>query len=777
MKCRFFLIDLNEGRSESQPTIRLWGIDDNGKRVLIQSSQIKPYFYYLPEEKETSNSLRERLMKGRADFPKITAVEVETKKLLGRARDALKITCSDSHALAAYARNIRKLLGKGEAFEEDLRLTVRYTTDADVTPSAWNECEVERIETQRVAVDLSFVAKSLPVRIDNDAVPALRILAFSILAVGERGSARPERDPVRAIGVATSQARFETFVAEGEDDSRLLADFTALVRKFDPDMIAGYESNNAGWPYLIERCKFRKIRLTVGRDGSEPHTSAYGHVSVSGRTSLDMLDVAGSMPEVKVKTIENLAKFLQIPSAGRVKTIEEFERGELWKDDTGRRALIQNTRINAQALLELTEATINYPVQLSALTGLPLDQVMTAPVGFRVDSYLIKQAHRAGELIPTKIEQPFYTYRGALVLEPKTGLHDNIVVLDFTSMYPNLMKTYNLSPDTLVKPGESVSEDSVFVIPEVNHRFYKKPDGFYRIVLSSLIEQRKAVKKEMHGLAEGSTRYIVLRERERAVKILTNACYGYAGWAGARWYAKEVAESATALGRDVINKTIAKANSLGLQVIYGDTDSIFVVDDPKKVKQLEDWAKEEFDLDIKREHEYTRVLFTEAQKRYAGLLPDDTLDIVGLEVVRGDWSDIARQVQEQVLTRILREQSAEKAVEDVRATIRRLRHNEVPMADLTIRKTLTKPIEDYAVRAPHVEVAKMLVKQGWDLTVGDKVAYVIAKGPGKLFQKAKPSSQLRAEDVDIDYYVDNQIKPVAMRILERFGVSERQLTV
>jgi DNA polymerase I len=757
--------------------MRLWGIDDNGKRVLIQSSQIKPYFYYLPGEKETSNSVRERLMKGRADFPKITAVEVETKKLLGQARDALRITCSDSQAPAAYARNIRKLLGKGEAFEEDLRLTVRYITDADVTPSAWHECEVERIETQQVAVDLSFAAKSLPVRIENDAVPALRILAFSILAVGERGSARPERDPVRGIGVATSQAGFETFVAEGEDDSRLLADFTALVREFDPDIIAGYKSNTTGWPYLIERCKFRKIRLTVGRDGSEPHTSAYGHVSVSGRASLDMLDVAGSMPEVKVKTIENLAKFLQIPSAGRVETIEEFEGGELWKDDTGRRALIQNTGINAQALLELAEATINYPVQLSALTGLPLDQVMTAAVGFRVDSYLIKQAHRVGELIPAKIEQPFYTYRGALVLEPKTGLHDNIVVLDFTSMYPNLMKTHNLSPDTLVKPAEVVSEDSVFVIPEVNHRFYKKPDGFYRIVLSSLIEQRKAVKKEMDGIAEGSTRYIVLRERERAVKILTNACYGYAGWAGARWYSKEVAESATALGRDVINKTIAKADSLGLQVIYGDTDSIFVVDDPKKVKQLEDWAKEEFDLDIKREHEYTRILFTEAQKRYAGLLPDKTLDIVGLEVVRGDWSDIARQVQEQVLTRILRDRSTEKAVEDVRATIRRLRHNEVPMADLTIRKTLTKPIEDYAVRTPHVEVAKMLVEQGWDLTVGDKVAYVIAKGPGKLFQKAKPSSQVRAEDVDINYYVDNQIKPAAMRILERFGVSERQLTV
>jgi DNA polymerase I len=269
----------------------------------------------------------------------------------------------------------------------------------------------------------------------------------------------------------------------------------------------------------------------------------------------------------------------------------------------------------------------------------------------------------------------------------------------------------------------------------------------------------------------------VLRERERAVKIITNACYGYAGWAGARWYSKEVAESATALGREVINKTISKAESLGLGVIYGDTDSIFVRDDRTKVQQLQDWAEREFDLEIRREREYVRILFTEAMKRYAGLLHDGSLDIVGLEVVRGDWSDIARQVQEQVLIHILRDQSTEKAVQDVRVTLRRLRDGEVPLADVTIRKTLTKPIEDYAVRTPHVEVAKSLVKQGWDLTVGDKVAYIITKGSGKLFQKAKPSNQVKAEDVDIEYYFENQIKPAAMRILERFGVNERQLTV
>jgi len=752
-------------------------MDEEGRRLLIKATQIAPYFYFLPDQNGSPDSIRDQLLKVRDRFPEIRSVESETKKLLGNARNVLRITCSDSQVLMAYARNIRKLLGKGETYEEDLRLAVRYITDTDLKPCSWHVCEVEPIQANGVDVDRAFVAKGMAESIKDERVPALRTLAFSMVAIGERGSARPERDPVRTIATATSQGTAESFVAEGKDDSQLLTGFTRLVRNFDPDVIVGFESNSLGWSYLIERCKFRKIKLAVGRDGSEPHTSVYGHVSVAGRANVDIFDIAGGMPEVKVKTIENLAEFLQIPSSGKVRTIEESERYELWKGESGRQRLIQDAKTNSQALLELADVTINYPMQLSALTGLPLDQVMTAAVGFRVDSYLVKQAHLIGELIPTRVEQPYYTYRGALVLEPQTGLHDNIVVLDFASMYPSLMEKYNHSPDTLVRPGESVSEEAVFVIPDVKHRFRKKPDGFYRIVLLTLIQQRKAIKKEMAGLDEKSTRYKVLRERERAVKIITNACYGYAGWAGARWYAKEVAESATALGREVVNKTISKAESLGLGVIYGDTDSIFVGDDRKKVQQLRDWAEREFELEIRREREYVRILFTEAMKRYAGLLHDGSLDIVGLEVVRGDWSDVARQVQEQVLTHILRDQSTEKAVEVVRATLRRLRGGEVPLADLTIRKTLTKPIEDYAVRTPHVEVAKSLVKQGWDLTVGDKVAYIITKGPGKLFQKAKPSNQVKAEDADIEYYFENQIKPAAMRILERFGVNERQLTV
>jgi DNA polymerase I len=775
MKCRFYLLDVNEDEWRGRPCVRLWGVDERGKRILILINQIMPYFYFLFEEKENLEPIRQMLLRDKKRFPKILSVTVETKKLLGHDRQVLKITCAESDVRLSYSKELQKVLGKGESFEHDLRLSVRYITDLMLTPCGWNECDADSVIVNGVAVDSAYLATQVPRTVTEDRLPNLRMLAFHALTAGEKGSAKPERDPIRGITVVTDSGKTETFVLEGKDDSKLLKDFVEFVKGFDPDVIVGFESNRLDWPYLIQRSKVHKFKMSVGRDSSEPHTSVYGHVSVTGRANLDLLDVAGGISEVKVKTLENVAKFLQLPSVGKFTTIEEWDRYELWTDETGKRKLIQNAMMMAQALLELAQATINFPMQLSALTGLPLDQVMTAAVGFRVDSYLVRQAHRIGELIPTKNEQPFFTYRGATVLEPKTGLHDDVAVLDFASMYPSLMRNYNLSPDTLVRPEERVPEDSVFVIPELKHRFRKKPDGFYRTVLSTLIDERSNIKQELEKIRSGSTRFKVLQERERALKVITNACYGYAGWAGARWYVREVAESATALGRETIMKTIAKAESIRLDIIYGDTDSIFVKNDTSKIKQLLNWVKKELKLEIKIEREYVRILFTEAMKRYAGLLSDGSLDIVGLEVVRGDWSDIARQVQEQVLENILRDQSPEKAVETARTTIRKLQNGEVPIADLTIRKTLTKPIESYAVRTPHVEVAKKLMKEGWDLTLGDKVAYVITKGPGKRFEKARPYSQVKPGDVDVDYYLENQVKPAAMRILERFGVSEEQL--
>ena len=342
-------------------------------------------------------------------------------------------------------------------------------------------------------------------------------------------------------------------------------------------------------------------------------------------------------------------------------------------------------------------------------------------------------------------------------------------------MYPNIMIHYNLSPDTYVPPGEPEPKGGVYEAPEVNHRFRKEPAGFYKEALIFLINVRSQIRTEMKSLPSGSVEYSVLDARQKAVKVITNAAYGYAGWIGARWYIKPVAEAASAWGRYTILTASRMVEDKGLQIIYGDTDSLFLTYDEKKIRELQKEIFDKLGLEVEVSEVYKRIFFTEAKKRYAGLRQDDSLDIVGLEVIRGDWAQVAKDVQENVLGIILREQSAEKAVQYVHGVVSALKQRRVPLRDLIIWKTLTKPPEQYAIRAPHVEAAKMLMEKGWRLTAGDKVCYVILAGKGRFYSRVKPYVFASLDEVDIDYYITNQVVPAAARILESFDVSEKML--
>ncbi len=400
---------------------------------------------------------------------------------------------------------------------------------------------------------------------------------------------------------------------------------------------------------------------------------------------------------------------------------------------------------------------------------------MTAATGFRIEWFLIKQTRKIGELIPRRIEQPYRPYAGGLVLSPKPGLHDNIAVLDFKSMYPNIMIRYNLSPDTYVALDDPEPSAGVYEAPEVGHRFRKAPPGFYKEALLFLIEVRNKIRRQMNMLSPGTVEFNVLDARQKAVKIITNAAYGYAGWVGARWYIKPVAEAASAWGRHSILGASRLAEEKGLKVIYGDTDSLFLTNDEEKLLQLKAEIGEESGLEVEVSEVYKRIFFTEAKKRYAGLRLDGSLDIVGLEVIRGDWTQVAKEVQQRVLEIILGEQSPKKAVEYVQSIVSQLRQHKIPLRDLIIWKTLTKPPEQYAIRAPHVEAAKMLKEKGWRLTSGDKVGFVILAGSGRFYNRVKPYVFAKVDEVDVDYYITNQVVPAAARILGFFNVTEKEL--
>ena len=598
-------------------------------------------------------------------------------------------------------------------------------------------------------------------------------MAFSIVAFAEKGFPHASQDPVSVISVATSDAEVRSFSRSNESDHDIITDFSNYLMEFDPDIVAGFESNRIGWPYLIERARRSGATLGVSRLGLQPHTSLYGHVSIAGRASLDMLDYANELPDVKVKSVENVAGALGI----KLDAIrpDQLDLAKTWNSPQDKPLLLSGADAYARATLEITQRFLEFGMALSSLTCMPLDQVATAAVGYRVDSYLIKEAYKHGHLIPPRQEQIYERYQGAIVLAPQAGLHENVISLDFASMYPNLMILYNLSPDTLVSPTEDCVDSSCWTIEGLGFRFRKTPPGLYRSALTSLIATRNEIRRQIQSETLSDSERQILQQQERAVKVITNACYGYAGWTGARWYAREVAESAAALGRKSITHVIDHCNETGLPVIYADTDSVFVTHDEAKVDSLLRWVSQNLHMEIRPDKDYKRVLFTEAKKRYAGILTDDTLDIVGMEVVRSDWSEIARKVQEKVIELVLRDGSPSNAKEYALNAIDELRRGKTAVRDLIIWKSLTKPIEEYKVKAPHVQVAKEYLKLGRELVPGDKIGYVITKKGTKLYDKARPYFEVTSDQVDMEYYVSGQVAPAAARILGIFGISEDEL--
>jgi len=771
----FWLLDVSSEVRNGVPEVWLWGVAVSGKRVLVVDRGFVGYFYAVIEDGfDAAKVVAEIEAEHYVSVAKVEAVE---RRLFGKPVKAIKVYCRNPDEVSKLAGDLRSIEGVEDCIEDDIRYSMRYLIDNNVVPCGWHEAEVtEETKPSGLQVDKVYVASSPLKSVERIEVAKLRILGFSMICHSKKGSPKPDKNPVVMISVATNQGESKQFLADKNDDDKpVLEALMNYVRSIDPDIIVGYGTNRQEWPYLIERCRKLSLKLKVDRTETEPHASVYSHISLTGRADLDLADYAGEFPEVKVKTLANLADYLGVLELEKRTMIEDVDLADYWDDKAKRETLKKFSADNVRCVLGVTEAILDFAIQLSNLVGLPLDHVGTAAAGFRVEWFLIRRTHGLGELVPKRIEQPYRPYAGGLVLQPKPGLHENIADLDFKSMYPNLMIAYNLSPDTYVAPKEPEPPSGVYEAPEVKHHFRKEPPGFYKEILTYLIAVRSEIRTEMERLGPSSSEHRVLDARQKAVKVITNAAYGYAGWTGARWYVKPVAEAAAAWGRYTISTAIKMAEADGLQVVYGDTDSIFVNNNEARIRKLSEKIRDELGLEVSPDKIYLRIFFTEAKKRYAGLLRDGRLDIVGLEVMRGDWAAVAKEVQEKVLEIVLKERSPQKAAEYVQGFIYGLRQRRVPYRDLIIWKTLTKPAEEYHVKASHVEAARMLRERGWDLAVGDKIGYVVVSGSGRLYERVKPYVLASYAEVDIEYYVSKQVVPAAARVLESFGITEEQL--
>lgn len=779
-----YILDVSYEVHGSEPQIIIWGIDESGRRVVLKDKRFRPYFYAVldPTVYNRADEIAQLIKQLSRPRSPILSVELLERKYFGKPIKVFKVVTLIPEYVREYREEVRKIPGIAEVLEADIRFALRYMIDHDILPNTWHTFKVvEKGPNQDYRVDTVLEIVDVGSRIEEKiSPPKLRIMAFDIEVYNPRGAPKPNRDPVIIIAVKTSEGVLKQFLAEDKNDRKLFKEFIDFVLEYDPDIIVGYNSNRFDWPYLIDRAKYLGIKLDITRRrGVEPKPSVYGHISIPGRLNVDLYDFAEEIPEVKVKSLDEVAEYLGVMKKSERVNIPWYEIFRYWDDPKLRPLLLQYSRDDVEATYGIAEKFLPFGIQLASITGLPMDQVVAASVGFRLEWYLIRAAYKHGELVPNRVEREYEPYRGAIVLEPKRGVHENIAVLDFSSMYPSIMMKYNIGPDTLVRDPNECLNTKCYEAPDVGYLFRSDPPGFFKSVLETLVRARKAVREQMKSLPLDSPEYRLLEARQLALKVLANAAYGYMGWVGARWYCRECAEAVTAWGRETMRRAIEIARSLGLKVIYGDTDSLFVTYDKTKIEEFIKRVENELGLEIKVDKIYRRVFFTEAKKRYIGLTEDGYIDVVGFEAVRGDWAEIAKELQEKVADIVLKTMDHRKAVEFVRKALEELRRSvergTASIEKFVIWKTLTKPITAYEVEAPHVVAAKHLIKMGYSVDVGDKVGYVIVKGGGKISERARPYIAVDVRDIDLDYYIEHQIIPAVLRILEYFGVSDKHL--
>ncbi|MEM2534493.1 MAG: DNA-directed DNA polymerase I, partial [Candidatus Nezhaarchaeales archaeon] len=219
-------------------------------------------------------------------------------------------------------------------------------------------------------------------------------------------------------------------------------------------------------------------------------------------------------------------------------------------------------------------------------------------------------------------------YMGAIVLKPPAGVYFNVAVLDFTSLYPSIVKTRNLSYEVINCNHPECKSNT---IPSTPHWVCVKKQGLTSILIGMLRDIRALWFKPMSRKVQDPAKRSLYEVVEKSLKVILNASYGVMGSSNFSLYCPPVAESTTAIGRYIITKTIEKAQSLGLKVLYGDTDSIFIYEPEElRIKELMRWAEEELKVDLDYDKHYKFVAFSGLKKNYVGVLVNGEVDIKGL---------------------------------------------------------------------------------------------------------------------------------------------------
>lgn len=604
--------------------------------------------------------------------------------------------------------------------------------------------------------------------------PALRRIALDIETSDLDGA-------LYSIAAAGDQVEQVFMVGEGPDlddppvrhcpdEAALLRAFFAWLKAQDPDLILGWNVVGFDLDFIERRCRHLGLPFDLGRGGEactilQPTGEGQPRLArIPGRVVLDGIEALRTATwSFESYELEAVAQKL----LGRGKLLagpdKPAEIRRLYAEDRAR--LARYNLEDCRLVLEIFEraALIPFLIQRTRMTGLALDRQGGSVAAF--DNLYLPRLHRRGYVAPDVGANPRREHSpGGFVMDSRPGLYSNVLVLDFKSLYPSIIRSFNVDPLGLAVPGDDP-------IPGFLGARFARRGAILPELIAELWQVREQAKRE--GDAALS----------QATKILMNSFYGVLGSFGCRFFDPRLASSITRRGHEIINRSREFIEAQGFEVIYGDTDSLFVLVGPdhdeaaaravgeRLAAALNAWWRKELArryritsrLEIEFETLYTKFLMPTvrgadqgSKKRYAGCVREDAgyrMVFKGLESARTDWTPLARDFQRELYRRIFFGEPYEPYI---RETVARLRDGALDSA-LVYRKRLRRRLEEYRRNVPpHVQAARKLERPG------RVIEYVITvNGPEPLGRVSSP--------LDYEHYLERQLAPVADTILRLIG--------
>jgi len=795
----------------------------SGKIVKIYDPyRHKPYFLtdYTPEDMVSKfrNIITHR------GFSHLEVVE-KYHALLDKKIHMTKIVARDPLSVGGSRNSMREIL-KGHAWEAHIKYHNCYIYDTGLIPGMLYRLKNGKIEPVKVTIPDEVSNRILPKYPSNKKIkeevlswlqllqapiPEIKRLAIDIEVYSPVQDRIPSPDEAKyeviAVSLASSDGLKKVLLLERENmkndekitclpgnveinyfknEKKLLEETFNYLRQYP--LILTFNGDNFDLPYLRKRAqklgiKEEDIPIIRRQDGT--YITDRIHVDLYRFFNNKAMQVyAFNNSYQEAKTLDVISKALL--GEGKVvhlKAISEMSYGEL----------AEYSFKDAELTLKLTTFNDNLVIKLIILmmriSKATIDDITRTGISAWIKNMLYYEHRKRNYLIPLSEELTRYKgqtvtraiikgkkYLGAIVIDPVSGIFFNVIVLDFASLYPSVIKRWNLSYETVRCPHPECRDN---IIPGTSHWVCKKRIGLSSFIIGLLRDFRVYIYKVLANTEKNPELRQQYKVVQRALKVFINASYGVFGAETFSLYCPPVAESTTALGRHAILSSLKKAKDLGLVILYGDTDSLFIWNpSQEQIEELMKWSREYLEIDLDIDKKYKWIAFSGRKKNYLGIYIDGKVDIKGLvgkkrntpEFVKKLFSDVIA-----VLSKVENVEQLEEAKDEIRKityeNYKKLKNRLFTLDELAFRVTLTKSLKSYTKTTPqHVKAARQLARFGKKIEVGDIISFVKTRDN----EGVKAIQLARIDEIDDEKYIE-YIRTTAEQILESLGASFEEI--